>query len=169
MEVVDFVDANFPTIASREGRGQAGFSMGGYGAMMLGMKNPDRFSVICTNAGSFAFGHALRPDRPERSAFMQAVAPPGGKYDLWELAGQCATGVASPAVRFDVGTGDHLLDVNRRFHALLEELGMCHEYEEVEGQHKWIYVNRQLPATLKFVTEHLAAASEDTDDIGPAV
>jgi len=35
VEVVDYVDANFPTIANREGRGQAGFSMGGYGAMML--------------------------------------------------------------------------------------------------------------------------------------
>ena len=85
VEVVDYIDANFPTIAAREGRGHAGFSMGGYGAMMLGLRHPDRFSVVSTVAGSFLFGHALRPDRPERSAFMQAVAPPGGKYDLWEV------------------------------------------------------------------------------------
>ena len=78
VELVEFVDAQFPTIATRDGRGLAGFSMGGYGAMMLGLRHPDRFSAISTHAGSFAFGHALRADRPERSDFMRAVAPPSG-------------------------------------------------------------------------------------------
>ncbi len=159
VEIVDYVDANFPTIAAREGRGQAGFSMGGYGAMMLGLKHPDRFSAICTQAGSFAFGHALRPDRPERTPFMQAVAPPGGKYDLWELAKTLTNGPPM-AIRFDVGASDHLLAYNRRFHALLEELGIAHQYEEVEGGHQWSYVNRQLPTTLAFLTQRLAAAAE---------
>ena len=86
VEVVDYVDANFPTIADRTGRGMAGFSMGGYGAMILSFLHPDRFSAVCTQAGSFAFGHELRPDRPQRSQFMLAVAPPGGKYDLYPLA-----------------------------------------------------------------------------------
>ncbi len=162
VEVVDHIDANFPTIATREGRGQAGFSMGGYGAMMLAMKHPDRFGAVCVNAGSFAFGHALRADRPERSALMQAVAPPGGAYDLWVLAEKLAETLAgdgpSMAIRFDVGGNDHLLDVNRRFHDLLEELGIAHQYEEVEGGHQWVYVDRQLPTTLQFAAKHLADA-----------
>ena len=158
VELVDHIDANFPTIATREGRGQAGFSMGGYGAMMFAMKHPDRIGVVCANAGSFSFGHALRPDRPERSAFMQAVAPPGGAYDLWVLAEKLATEGPAMAIRFDVGGSDHLLDVNRRFHDLLEELGIAHQYEEVEGGHQWVYVNRQLPTTLQFAAEHLADA-----------
>lgn len=157
VEVVDYMDANFPTIAAREGRGLAGFSMGGYGAIMLGMKHPDRFSAISTHAGSFAFGHALRPDRPERSAFMQAVAPPGGPYDLWQLAPRLAADGPDMAIRFDVGKGDHLLEINRRLHALLEELGIKHEYEEVDGGHQWAYVNRQLPVTLQYASEHLAS------------
>jgi len=155
-EVVDCVDARFPTIATREGRGLAGFSMGGYGAMMLGMRHAARFSAVCAMAGSFAFGHALRPDRPQRSAFMQAVAPPGGKYDLWELAKRLAGGDTPMAIRFDVGVDDHLLDYNRQFHALLEGLGIGHQYEEVEGGHNWSYVDRQLTTTLKYVAEHVA-------------
>ena len=163
-EVVQHVEANFPAIDSRKGRAMAGFSMGGYGAMMLAMKHANRFAAVCTQAGSFAFGHELRPDRPERSAFMQAVAPPGGKYDLFVLAERfsanapTAPDAPSMAIRFDVGAHDHLLEHNRRFHARLDELGIDHEYEEVEGGHEWRTVDRQLPTTLRFVTEHLAAA-----------
>ena len=158
-EVVDYVEATFPTIASREGRAMAGFSMGGYGAMMLALKHPERFAAVCTQAGSFAFGHELRPDRPERSAFMQAVAPPGGAYDLFVITERlAAVGGPEMAVRFEVGTGDHLLDANRRFHAHLDALGMAHEYEEVDGGHEWGYVNRRLPTTLSFLAGRLAPA-----------
>ncbi len=157
-EVVDFVDAHFPSIAAREGRALAGFSMGGFGAMMLAMKHPDRFAAVSAHAGSFAFGHAIRPDRPERTAFMQAVAPPGGQYDLWELAAKLAGRSPELAIRFDVGINDHQLPYNRQFHARLNELAVRHEYEEVTGGHDWSYVNRQLPTTLRFVSQHLTSA-----------
>jgi len=153
-EVVEFVDANYPTIAERRGRGLAGFSMGGYGAMMIAFRHADRFAAVCTQAGSFAFGHELRPDRPARSEFMMAVAPPGGKYDLYVLAAE----ETDLAIRFDVGTDDHLLEANRKFHAHLEEVGIAHEYEEVEGGHQWVYVDRQLPKTLEFIAANLAKA-----------
>ena len=157
-EVVACVDRRFPTLASRAGRGLGGFSMGGYGAMMLALKHPDRFSAVCTQAGSFLFGHAFRPDRPERSAFMQAVAPPGGPYDLFRLAEELAAGERSLAIRFDVGTRDHLLDHNRQFHAHLLALGIAHEYEEAGGGHEWGYVDRRLDTTLRFIATHLAPA-----------
>lgn len=157
-EVVDYVDENFSTIAERRGRGMAGFSMGGYGAMMLAMRHADRFSAVCTQAGSFSFGHELRPDRPGRSEFMLAVAPPGGQYDLYVLAEKLAAGRVEMAIRLDVGVNDHLLEANRKFHAHLERLGVVHEYEEVEGGHQWVYVDRQLPSTLKFISRHLAKA-----------
>jgi enterochelin esterase-like enzyme len=158
VELVDFVDSAFPTIPDRGARGLAGFSMGGYGAMMLGLNHTDRFSTISTHAGSFAFGHALRADRPERSDFMRAVAPPGGKYDLWEIARKLTTKTQRVAIRCDVGTNDHLLRYNRDLHARLKELGVDHEYEEVAGGHEWDYVNRRLPVTLAFMTKHLSKA-----------
>jgi len=158
-EVVDYVDANYPTIAARKGRAMAGFSMGGYGAMMLALKHAESFAAVCAQSGSFAFGHQLRPDRPERSAFMQAVAPPGGQYDVFAITEQlAAAGGTDLAIRFVVGDSDHLLDVNRSFHAHLTDLGITHEYEEVQGGHQWSTVNRQLPDALSFIANHLAPA-----------
>ena len=52
------MDKTYRTIASREGRGLAGHSMGGYGTMRIGMKRPDVFSAIyalsscCLNEGT---------------------------------------------------------------------------------------------------------------------
>ncbi|MGC4056105.1 MAG: alpha/beta hydrolase-fold protein [Paludibaculum sp.] len=45
-ELVAYVDQHYRTLARVESRGLAGHSMGGYGAMRIGMKNPDVFSSI---------------------------------------------------------------------------------------------------------------------------
>jgi S-formylglutathione hydrolase FrmB len=41
-----YIDARYRTIASREGRGLAGHSMGGYGTMRVGMKQPSAFAAL---------------------------------------------------------------------------------------------------------------------------
>jgi enterochelin esterase-like enzyme len=45
-ELVAYVDAHYRTIPSAASRGLAGHSMGGYGAMRIGMKHPEVFSSI---------------------------------------------------------------------------------------------------------------------------
>jgi S-formylglutathione hydrolase FrmB len=76
------------------------------------------------------------------------------------LAAELADHSHCPTIRFDVGTDDHQLPYNRQFHARLDELGIPHEYAEVGGGHEWRFVNRQLPATLNFVTHNSAPVAE---------
>ena len=45
-DVVNYVDANYRTIAKRESRGLVGHSMGGYGASRIGMKHADVFGGL---------------------------------------------------------------------------------------------------------------------------
>src|SRR5262245_23433797 len=45
-ELVSFIDLKYRTLARSESRGLAGHSMGGYGAIKLGMKHPEIFSVV---------------------------------------------------------------------------------------------------------------------------
>ena len=45
-DLVAYVDKTYRTLARAESRGVAGHSMGGYGAVMLGMKHPDVFSAV---------------------------------------------------------------------------------------------------------------------------
>ena len=52
-ELLPYIDANYRTIASKEGRMLAGFSMGGYGSASIGFEHPDMFS------GAVTFGAAV--------------------------------------------------------------------------------------------------------------
>jgi enterochelin esterase-like enzyme len=56
VDLVAFVDGHYRTLATRASRGLGGHSMGGYGALRIGMKHPDVFSSLylmsscCLNA-----------------------------------------------------------------------------------------------------------------------
>jgi enterochelin esterase-like enzyme len=45
-ELVSYVDRKYRTLAKAESRGVAGHSMGGYGAITLGMKHPEIYRVV---------------------------------------------------------------------------------------------------------------------------
>jgi enterochelin esterase-like enzyme len=45
-DLVSYIDSHYRTIATREARGLAGHSMGGYGTIRVGMKHPEVFSTI---------------------------------------------------------------------------------------------------------------------------
>jgi S-formylglutathione hydrolase FrmB len=45
-DVVSFVDRKYRTVRNRTGRGIAGHSMGGYGALWIGMRHPEVFSAM---------------------------------------------------------------------------------------------------------------------------
>lgn len=52
-EAVDFVDAHYRTIPDRSGRGIAGFSMGGYGAIHLALAYPETYGAVVVHAGHY--------------------------------------------------------------------------------------------------------------------
>ena len=55
-DVVNHVDWNFRTIARREGRAMTGLSMGGFGAITMGLRNPELFISIGSTSGALEYG-----------------------------------------------------------------------------------------------------------------
>jgi enterochelin esterase-like enzyme len=45
-DLVAYIDSHYRTLPRRESRGLSGHSMGGYGALRIGMKRPEAFSVL---------------------------------------------------------------------------------------------------------------------------
>lgn len=65
IELVDFIDTKYRTIAKASSRAIAGHSMGGYGALTLAMKHPDIFSVTYgMNAALICFCGEIKTDNP---------------------------------------------------------------------------------------------------------
>src|SRR5436305_4351620 len=61
-DVVPWVDSHYRTLSSREHRGIAGKSSGGYGAMVTPMLRPDLFAGLATHAGDALFEICYLPD-----------------------------------------------------------------------------------------------------------
>ncbi len=153
-DVVGFVDNTFPTIRRPAGRAIAGLSMGGYGAVMLAMRHPDLFGVAASHSGAVAILNRPLRDRPDVTRLLKAY--PKSEYDCFAIARRFAKGRAKLHLRLDCGTEDHLIDGNRRFHALLEKLGIAHQYAEFPGAHTWDYWDVHIRETIAFVMKHVA-------------
>jgi S-formylglutathione hydrolase FrmB len=69
--LVAYVDAHYRTIPERMSRGLAGASMGGYGAIRIGMKRPDVFSSLYM-LSACCLTPQLNP-RPEAMAAAEAI------------------------------------------------------------------------------------------------
>jgi enterochelin esterase-like enzyme len=70
-DLVAFIDSHYRTLATRMSRGLAGHSMGGYGAVRIGMKRPEVFSSLYIMSACCLT--ANRNPRPEAMAASDAI------------------------------------------------------------------------------------------------
>jgi len=59
-DVIGYVDSNYRTIAERSGRAINGISMGGFGAMSLGLSHPELFCSVGSHSGALKYAAGLR-------------------------------------------------------------------------------------------------------------
>ena len=72
-DLVGFVDNKYRTIADAKSRGIAGHSMGGYGALTLGMKHPEVYSVVYgMNSAVMGWSKDLSIDNPAFAKVLNA-------------------------------------------------------------------------------------------------
>jgi S-formylglutathione hydrolase len=80
-DLVAFIDSHYRTIADRSGRGLSGHSMGGYGTVRIGMKQPAVFSSLyamsscCLMNNPAAQGRGAAPATPAAPPANGAAAP----------------------------------------------------------------------------------------------
>jgi S-formylglutathione hydrolase FrmB len=119
-----------------------GLSMGGYGALRLGMKHPERFaSVWAHSAGLRDPGDdflTLLDDPDDASVAVQAE----------RLRARLDTGERGPVISFDCGVDDFVIEPNRALHAHLERIGLAHHYAEHPGGHTWDYWDEYVQEAL---------------------
>lgn len=144
-ELIPRVDADFRTIAARNGRILEGFSMGGYGAARLGIKHSQLFSAISILAAG-----PMQLDFP--NAPVDAPVPPARRTEIfadvwnndpalvvaanpWTLAAVNAPALLSSPLRIRIAIGgeDSTLPPNIDFHDRLTGLGVAHTFNVYPG------------------------------------
>ena len=79
-DLVSYIDGHYRTIANRMSRGLGGHSMGGYGAVRIGMKRPDVFSTLyIMSACCLLNDPGAAPRRTAAAAAAANAAPAAGR------------------------------------------------------------------------------------------
>ncbi|HEV2419576.1 MAG TPA: alpha/beta fold hydrolase [Terriglobia bacterium] len=73
-DVVSYIDAHYRTIPNRLARGLVGHSMGGYGAIRIGMKHPDVFGSLYVMSACCLSPMGSRSVNPVRQNAMESLA-----------------------------------------------------------------------------------------------
>lgn len=154
-ELIKYVDKNYKTISKNTSRAITGLSMGGHGAMYLGLKYPEIFGACGSMSG------------------VTDLSVRKNKYDIIKILGDTILQAASwknhsvmyiienpqskPAIIFDCGTSDGFINENRMLHQKMEILKIPHQYTERNGNHNWIYWAESIPYQLLFFRNYFKA------------
>ena len=133
----------------REDNYIAGLSMGGYGALKIGLREHSRF---CAAAGLSSVADIKREN------FDEVLIPIFGEEknipaeeDLFSLAEMNNENNDKPRIYMAVGTEDFLYQDNLRLKAKFESLDYDYTYREGPGTHCWKFWDEYIQYVLKWM------------------
>jgi S-formylglutathione hydrolase FrmB len=140
----------FPVSPAREDTFAAGLSMGGYGALRLGLACPERFAAVASLSGAVDINFPARD--PARHAQSLAIFGSledlsGSPSDLFQIASTLPP-EKCPLIYQCCGTEDFLYEDNVRFRDHARSLGLPLTYEEGPGAHEWGYWDQMIQKAL---------------------
>ncbi len=161
-EFIPAIERTFRIRATRAQRGIGGTSMGGYGALHLTFKYPERFGAVSAHSAALV-------DHPPRELFTKGAPPARWLAALSDAFGtppnrgfwiqqspltlaRQEQGLNRLKIYFDCGTEDEYgFDAGARaLDELLNSRRVPHEFHLYPGGHGWLYVAEHLPASLEF-------------------
>ena len=149
-DLVAAIDVRYRTITAAGGRGIAGLSEGGYGALNIGLHHPGEFGVLESWSGYMTADPI--PAIFGRSPAVRAYnSPLAWAPKVASLLRACHT-----YIWLYSGTSDSLLAQNRAFAAELSALGIVHRFFETAGRHNWGLWRQLMPLALITASEHLS-------------
>jgi len=145
LELVGWVDHNYPTTAHRSARGLCGFSMGGYGAMLLASQHPDLVSAGSSLLGTLDIGQ-LFPDYHRLHMLL------GPELDTWQQYNPCqrTANLRNTALWFVTGEDAFDRPQNDAFASALQAQQAHFTYHVHPGEHDTTFVREHLRACFAF-------------------
>lgn len=172
-ELVPWVDATYRTIEDRRGRGIAGLSMGGFGAMSYAARNPAVFGWAASFSGAVDITRNLATQATITAEAGAIEGKPFGPFGdpvsqrfVWRAHDPTVLAPRLRGTRLVIATGngrrgvldrftfgdpveDQMYASGRRMHQRLAALGIPHVWNAYGGgTHSWPYWQRDLRTWL---------------------
>ena len=159
-DLIGDVESKFPAASGRANRAIVGVSMGGFGAVKLGLRHPDLFvfvggisSAIDVPRRAFAVKR-FHQSRHYESIFGVVGSQTRRDNDPLILV-RSANPETAPYFFLTCGEQEGLLPPNREFAALLERGHFHFEFHTVHGGHDWNQWNSWLPSMFRSLAEQM--------------
>lgn len=169
-ELPGIVEKTFRISADRERTAVMGGSMGGFGALMIALRRPERFGRCCAFGSAALFLRRFMESIPgggaEKERALAGIlgrqlmedfrfvlgadfrVPP--ELDLPALAEACAGAAVKPAFYSACGVGDAMFrGENAEFAKLMQSLGHDYAHEELPGAHDWVFFDNAIRRALE--------------------
>ncbi|HKQ54114.1 MAG TPA: alpha/beta hydrolase family protein [Pyrinomonadaceae bacterium] len=159
-DLIPQIDAEYRTVATREGRAVAGLSMGGLGALKFALRYPELFAFAASFSGAFDVPLTARlGSKPSarmlgelRKVFGDEKSQARRDNDLFTLVRQGPPkGASFPYLYVSTGKSDPLpqvADSNPRLAEMMRARKLKHEYYERPGTHDWKFWDSELEFML---------------------
>ncbi|MCB0670195.1 MAG: prolyl oligopeptidase family serine peptidase [Saprospiraceae bacterium] len=148
-DVIEAINYHFDEITADSLSFISGLSMGGYGALRLGMIYPDLFSGISA--------HSAITDLQDYQTFIDEDFHNYLSPELIEGASILDIAILNrshlPPFRFDCGDQDRLIESNRRLNRQLTDAGIPHDYREFPGIHNYEYWTEHIADSISFFSK----------------
>ncbi len=146
----------FPQLSKRrEDTFAAGLSMGGYGALKLGLRKPERFSAIASLSGSVdVYSRTLTFMNTKNEPYWTQIFGDvhqikNSDNDLFAVASKLAiSDQPKPKIFMWCGTEDFLYEYNLAMKNHLSKLSFDLTYQESPGDHQWKYWDQMIKDVL---------------------
>jgi len=172
-ELISYMETHYRARKGRENRAIAGTSMGGYGALKIAMKYPDRYAsvagqspIIFPGSNPLALSDETKTSR-FYSFFVNMLTPIFGdpiRQDLWDANNPLALAknrkLDGLKIYFDYGTDDryipmiHLDEGCKALDRILTDENFPHIFKVHPGEpHGWALISAHLDETLPFLCQ----------------
>lgn len=156
-ELPDLMEDFFPQISRKpEHTFAAGLSMGGYGALKLGLRGRGRFSRVASLSGAVDIARDHEDGRdPVSTGYFNSLfgtnAQAAGSFeDLFAAASELPEAMR-PGVYLWCGTEDFLYGSNLLMRDHLTKLGYDLTFEQSPGDHQWKYWDEKIQRVLEWL------------------
>ncbi|WP_379135590.1 alpha/beta hydrolase [Paenibacillus sp. sgz500958] len=148
----------FPLSPARQDNFVAGLSMGGYGAIKLGLRKPETFAAAASLSGALDMAHHYMnwedpTAKTKEYELIFGTKDISGTPDdlLWLLEQHHASKGPKTKLYQCCGTEDFLFEDNQRFRKACSQTSLSLTYEEGPGAHEWGYWDAKIQDVLKWL------------------
>lgn len=167
-ELVPLIDKQYRTLADKEHRATMGYSMGGFGALVLPLRNPDVFTICVPLSISVRTDEQYKTEEAsgwddQWGRLFGGVGTTGNERiteyykqhsPFHIFAQQDLSAYKNLKLYIDNGDDEETLcRSNEELHMLLRDRNFPHEFRVRNGGHEFVYWRDALPNGLRFISD----------------